>query len=156
MLFLRLVPAARARQALGLVSTLTLFGLWMANSFLLPRLADHEGDPIARLRVAWGSDSISPGHWISRAVAGAASGEIDTPLVATVALVAIAVASLVAAALVASHHLEAAQARIAAGPGGGARDAPPARARWAGPRCSAPCCVATRGCSRATGPCSAT
>jgi hypothetical protein len=116
-LFLRLVPAARARQALGLVSTLTLFGLWMANSFLLPRLADHEGDPIARLRVAWGSDSISPGHWISRAVAGAASGEIDTPLVATVALVAIAVASLVAAALVASHHLEAAQARIAAGPG---------------------------------------
>ncbi|MEO5987651.1 MAG: hypothetical protein ABIU54_02020 [Candidatus Eisenbacteria bacterium] len=38
----RLAPAARVREVIGLLTTLTVALLWLANTFLLPRLADDE------------------------------------------------------------------------------------------------------------------
>ena len=118
---LRWVPARHAREALGLVSSITLFVLWLANSFLLPRLADTAGDPVAifhgLLRDAPGAFRWSPGQWAARAIAGAAVGSRDGPARPAALVFAAAALSLLAAAFTAGKHLEIVQARIAAGVG---------------------------------------
>ena len=116
-LLLRWVPAKRARTALGLLSTFTLFGLWMMNSFLIPHLAGGRIDSIANVREILAADrrahELSPGHWAASALAAAASGEGVESVRATALLVAVAALALIAAAWTASRHLEAIQMRIA-------------------------------------------
>ena len=118
---LRWVPARHAREALGLVSSVTLFVLWLANSFLLPRLADTAGDPVAifhgLLREGPGLFRWSPGQWTARAIAAAAAGSRDGPARPAALVFAAAALSLLGAALTAGKHLEVVQARIAAGVG---------------------------------------
>ncbi len=120
-LLLTLVPARRASEALGLISTFTLFVLWLINSFLLPRLAASEGDPVAHLRSLARVPSImrdlSPGNWVARAMAAAASGAVGESIAAFAWLCAATTLTLGLAAWAASRLLEVAQSRIAAGAG---------------------------------------
>jgi hypothetical protein len=113
------VPARRAREALGLLSTLTLFLLWFANSFLLPRLARGESDPIAGFRSAlMAAPQIlrhAPGQWAADMLVAAVEGSKADWIAGAAALVAAASLALMIAGWVASIHLEAAQSRIASG-----------------------------------------
>ena len=117
---LRRVPARRAREALGLLSTLTLLVLWLANSFLLPRFVEQGDNPMEQVRRALTSPSLlqrlTPGHWAAEALAAAAAGSGWAVARATGLLLAAAALALGAAAWAASRHLETVQSRIAAGP----------------------------------------
>ena len=136
-LMLRIVPARHAREALGLVSSLTLLVLWLANSFLLPRMA---GDPAvledfrgALDRLAHGMPH-TPGGWLARAIASAASGDLPAALADTARLLAAATAAIACVLLVAHTSLEHVQARIGAAPPRRGRAAPVRAAAGAGPR----------------------
>jgi ABC-2 type transport system permease protein len=113
MLVLRRVPPRRAREVLGLLSTVTLFALWLLNSFLVPRLAAPEGDPMEHLRhaLAQASHSMtwSPGHWAAIAIGRAVRGEAPEAVLWTLLLVAGSAIVLGAAALVAANQLESTQ-----------------------------------------------
>jgi len=130
---LRHVPPRHAREALGLLSTITLFVIWLANSFLLPRLADTSHDPLARLRGALDGSAaayrFSPGRWAAEALAAAAAGSKRDAAMATMVLLGGAALALVVAAWVASRHLEAAQSAIAGGGAGRGAGARPGAAR---------------------------
>ena len=118
-LMLRLVPARHAREALGLVSSLTLFALWLANSFLLPRLGS-EGAPFgdlrgAVMRLAHGMPA-TPGGWLAASLTAAASGDVAGALLGTARLAGVAAASIALVVWVASSSLEHVQARVLAAP----------------------------------------
>lgn len=132
---LRVVPARHAREGLGLLSTLVLFALWLANSFLLPRLAaapDGGLGPVHDLlRAVPAAYALSPGTWLSSAVAAAAEGQLPEAVRSTALLLVAGAASLALAAAAAGAHLETIHLRLAAGSGRGrnreaARPAAPA------------------------------
>ncbi len=107
---LRVTPAARLREALGLIATLIVTATWLANSFLLPRLDRERGlDAVlaGSLLTLPPPPAWSPAAWVAPAMAG-------TPA----ALAALAAAALAAALLAwgASRlWLDDVQSRAAAG-----------------------------------------
>jgi Putative ATP-binding cassette len=114
-LLLRLVPARLAREALALFSTLTLTLLWIANSLLLPRLAEPDQPFTGQLREALTrglpGDAFSPGHWLAAALAAASEHAPLAALRAVLPLLGTALAALMLAIVIANRHLELAQAR---------------------------------------------
>jgi len=122
---LRRLPARRAREALGLISTLTLVALWLANAFLLPRLA--EPGPGLAPALDGGRDglallaAVSPAHWLANAVAAATAGQPLAAAVATAWLIVVAAAAVALAAWTGARHLGEVQARLAAAPAGRGR-----------------------------------
>jgi hypothetical protein len=112
------VPVKRAREVLGLLSTLTLLLVWFANAFMLPRLATSDEpvpQAIARLMAApppWAM--LLPSTWAARALAAAASHDAGSAALATLALALAGALALGLAAWAATRGLEAAQARVAA------------------------------------------
>jgi hypothetical protein len=130
------VPARRAREALGLIATFTITGIWLVNALWVPRLADDGGEPLARLgaMVADASRALawSPGHHAARLLWAAHAREPATALrealpLALTTLAAVLLAWRAAAAFlprvldaVAAPHLHARVAR----PRADARDAP--------------------------------
>jgi putative ABC exporter len=123
----RRVPAARAREALGLVSTLVLTLLWLANSFLLPRLAGESELSRHAARVlappTW-IIAVSPPYWFAAAVAAGADHRAAEAARWTALLAAAGVLALGLAGLSAARHLEGAFANLG----------PSARRRAAAPR----------------------
>jgi len=129
LVLLRHVPARHAREALGLMSTLTLFALWMVNSFLLPRVGEP-ATSLSEVRVALArmSDATAPlpGAWMGHALERAVRGDVLHSLAATAMLLGYAAASVLVAVAVAKRDLEAVQTRIL---GGGMRHTGRVRAR---------------------------
>jgi hypothetical protein len=120
MLVLRRVPPRRAREVLGLLSTVTLFALWLLNSFLVPRLAAPEGDPMEHLRraLALAADSMawSPGRWAAIAIGRAVRGAPLEAMLWTLVLLAASAIVLGAAAGIAAHQLEPTQVALSVSP----------------------------------------
>ena len=75
---LRIVPARQAREALGLVATIVLTAVWLANALWLPRLADEGGAPLegirGALRIASSHPALTPGRAAAAAVHAFESG----------------------------------------------------------------------------------
>jgi hypothetical protein len=115
---LLVVPARRAREALGLFSTLTLTLLWLVNALVLPRLTDEDQPLTAGLREVLASGlpgtAWSPGHWLASALAAASQGATLEAARAALPLAVTALLSLGLAVWTASRHLENAQARAGA------------------------------------------
>ena len=112
---LSVVPAARAREALGLVSTLVFLALWLLGTLVLPRaLAPGSGHSLTpTLETA--ARGASPSAAAARAIAAAARGATIRAGGDFVFLVAIAIASAGLVALAARFALAAALERIAGG-----------------------------------------
>ena len=115
LLLLRRVPARRAREALGLLATFFITGVWLVNSFVVPRLVEHT-DALGASLERWGAGAaFSPPHWAARALAAAAA---DRPLEAIGLTLGLALAGAVAlalAAMTATAQLDTVLARIAQG-----------------------------------------
>lgn len=134
------VPPRRAREALGVLSTLVIFLLWLANSFVIPRLA--LATSFTTLRELLGTlpsfHLASPGYWAAGALGAAAGGDVTGAALFTIAVVAAGGASLSLAGWSAATHLETVQSRVAAGAGTSharaARKAAGAKAVPRGPR----------------------
>ena len=98
------IPARRARESLGLVATLALATLWLANVFALRRSAVMPGEPLVRVRALL-SDlgpalERTPGGWAATVLDGGGhQGQ------AALALAATALASVALAALAAGRYL---------------------------------------------------
>lgn len=100
------VPARRARESLGLISTFTLAVLWLANLFVLPGLASAEGEPLARVRamlsVALPALEWTPGGWATALFDGVPASDLAR---SALLLIVAAGASVVLAGLAAGRHL---------------------------------------------------
>jgi ABC-2 type transport system permease protein len=117
LLLLRVVPAARARESLALLSTLTLTTLWIAGAVWLPRGLEAGSGAIGGLReaLARGLSSPAPSAAAARALAAAVTGsraDIVRELTGLLALVAVAIG---VAILVARANLAPVLERVAAG-----------------------------------------
>jgi hypothetical protein len=89
---LRIVPARRAREALGLIAALVLTAVWLANALLLPRLAEQGGAPLEGFRAVLGAvPTFTPGR--------AAAEWLAAPLGATRAVASLGGLTLGAALL---------------------------------------------------------
>lgn len=104
---LRAVPARQAREALGLVATIVLTALWLANALWLPRLADEGGAPLegirGGLRMASAHPALTPGRAAAAAILAV---EHPTGAVrAAVDLVALPLGAILLAALAAARVL---------------------------------------------------
>jgi hypothetical protein len=136
LLVLRAVPAARAREALGLLATLTLTLLWVASAVVVPRAIDADASALGGLRAMFARaiEGPAPGAIAARAVAAAAAGATATALRELAWLALAALTAIVAALLVARAALASVLERV----GGGAErrlgaTAATARAfRWRG------------------------
>jgi ABC-2 type transport system permease protein len=111
------VPPRRARDALGLLSTLVIALLWIANSFLLPRLG-AEGDDLRRrwsgaLHAPAALWVASPAHWMAGAVMAAHRRQPAVALGWTALLGLAGALSLGAATLAAGRYLDTALAHAA-------------------------------------------
>jgi hypothetical protein len=118
LLLLRIVPARQAREALGLVSTLALFVLWLANSFLLPRVGlrvDTLPEVRAALRSLAGDTVATPGGWLAAALVAGARGDVRGSLTASARIIGLGALALGLAAGVASRTLEVVQGRVIPG-----------------------------------------
>ncbi|HEY2955606.1 MAG TPA: hypothetical protein VGK89_10210 [Candidatus Eisenbacteria bacterium] len=126
------VPARRARESLGLISTLAITAALAANLFLVPRLASESGEPMERVRALLAAArpwlALTPGGWAADAFALTAPGERAR---AALLLAGAAGVSLALAALAARRHLASVldAARTPAPPLGAGR-----RRRRAAPR----------------------
>lgn len=108
---LRIVPAARLREALGLLATLVVTLSWLAGSFLLPRVDRERGlDAVfaGALPTLPTPPLWSPAQWAAEALTGTGRAWV------WLALAAAAAALLAWAA--ARRWLDAVQSRAAAGP----------------------------------------
>jgi hypothetical protein len=119
LLLLRLVPARRVRETLAVLSTLVVLGLWLLNSFAMPRLLDTDTDIAARLAqrltpAAW-LVQISPAHWAAAALTGAREGLPVAAWAWTTRLVAAALLSLGIAGVAARGLLDDVLARVTSG-----------------------------------------
>jgi ABC-2 type transport system permease protein len=118
---LRVIPATHVREGLGLVSTFTLLVLWLANSFLLPRVAMWPEDSLDRFRDTFThirhSLGASPGGWMAEALVSASAGRLSNVLAATIKLVGVAAASMALLVMTARGNLEIIQARLVPGAG---------------------------------------
>lgn len=98
------VPARRARESLGLISTLAMTVLLLINLFVLPRLASEGAEPMERVRSliagAASALALTPGGWAADLFTG--SGPVAS---AALALLGAAVASAALATLAARLHL---------------------------------------------------
>jgi hypothetical protein len=135
LLLLRLVPGRRVRETLAVLSTLVVLGLWLVNSFAMPRLLDSETDVAARLAegltpAAWLAQ-ISPAHWAAAALSGARAGLPFAAWAWATRLLAVALASLAFAGVAARLLLDDVLARVTAGEARAAR--PRARRRRVAP-----------------------
>jgi len=126
---LRLVPAARARESLALVSTLVLTLLWIGGALLLPRaLAPGSGSPGALVPTLEAMEAGGgPAAAAARAVASAGAGEWRALPPDLLSLAAFALAALLALALAGRFALETVLERVtggrASGPAEGAASA---------------------------------
>jgi hypothetical protein len=123
LLILARVPAARAREALGLLATLTLTLLWIVSAVLLPRAVGSDANGLAALRaaVAGALRGPAPPAIAGRALLAAteaAWGPMSAELGWLALMVAGAVALMVA---IGARTLPAVIERVAAGGGGRAR-----------------------------------
>jgi hypothetical protein len=95
---LRVVPARRAREALGLISTFVLVLLWMANAFWVPRLSESGSELAALLEASatrplfW--DFVSPAHAFASALAAGHDGRAGDALGMTAWLLMLGAASI--------------------------------------------------------------
>jgi hypothetical protein len=121
MLLLRVVPARRARAVLGLLSTLTLIVLWMANAFVLPQLVEQGEGLVASLRHAERITpllaAVSPGHAVALAATAAAAGNVSVALAWTLWLVVLALLAIVLAGAAAGATIPALHGRLVVAPG---------------------------------------
>jgi ABC-2 type transport system permease protein len=116
------LPARRVREGLGLIATVTVSGVWIANTLLLPRL----GDPAGALATGLGAlarpgpalAALSPAHAFASAFEAASRGAAGEALRAGAWLGLAAGVALAAAALVAGALLDRVQSRLAAGDAG--------------------------------------
>lgn len=132
LLVLRIVPPRIVRETLGIVSTLTVTVVLMANAFFMPRVAD-DARAFAEALVVLGRQLAALEHWMpplwaTQALvrASASDGSSVVPSLARVALVAAAAAaSLAILAWVARHSLDPVMSRLASSStrGRGRRDA---------------------------------
>src|SRR6185436_17212466 len=103
---LRVVPVRQAREALGLVATIVLTAVWLANALWLPRLADEGGAPLegirGALRMASRYPTLTPGRAAAAAVHAFQSGN---PLRAWTDLAALAIGATFVAGLAAARFL---------------------------------------------------
>ena len=100
------VPARRARESLGLISTLTLATLWLANLFVLPGIASAEGEPLARVRAllsaALPALARTPGGWAAALFDGVPASDLAR---CALLLIGTAGASVALAGFAAGRHL---------------------------------------------------
>ena len=135
LLVLRIVPPRIVRETLGIISTLTVTVVLMANAFFMPRVAEDarafaEALVVLGQRLA-GLERWMPPLWATKALvlASASDGSNVIPSLARVALVAAAgIASLAILAWVARHSLDPVMSRLASSPTRG-RGRPDAIAR---------------------------
>ena len=124
-LLLRAVPAKTAREALGLISTLAIFAVWLATSFVLPRVALESGNPRALLQAlnarAPAGYAMSPGTLVAGMMAEANEGAAGEALRALGFTLLAGAAALLAASAVAGRNLDAVQARLLGAGTSGAR-----------------------------------
>lgn len=133
LLLARAVPPSRVRDALGLLTALTLVAFWITNAFVLPELVS-EAD-VSRGTVMASAQRFAPvvgalpSGWIARGLAATVSG--SPPLAAAMALAGGTLAGLGAAALalgflglVARLSLESAMSALAGSPGARRRRRP--------------------------------
>jgi hypothetical protein len=130
------LPARRAREGLALFTTFGLILVWLANVYVLPRLAGSEEPvPGALTRLMEAPPRLAaalPSAWAARALAAAARRKPAAAAGPVAALLVAGALSMALAGAVAGRGLEAAQARVA-GPRPRARRAT-ARAPAAGAR----------------------
>lgn len=109
----RRVPAAHAREALGLSSGLTLVLLYFVNAFLLPRLTAPSSDLPQTLRDTLralpAGLALPPARWAADAVAAAAAGDTLGGLRAGAPVLLAGALALAIGAWSAAYHLEGAQ-----------------------------------------------
>ncbi|MGH3118931.1 MAG: putative ABC transporter permease subunit [Gaiellales bacterium] len=114
---LRSVPARRARDVLGVFSTLIFALIWVANWLLLPRLSGMDDDlgqslrETMAVRPAW--LAVSPADWAATAVGAAADSDFGGAVVSTFLLVLGAALTGAMALSTAARTLESVQAKIA-------------------------------------------
>jgi hypothetical protein len=110
------VPARRARETLALLSTLFLTLLWVANGFLIPRLAEPDGLLAGTLRDIVGQLGAArwapPAAWTADALVAAASRDAIGVARATTLVLVSAGLAVALAAIVASRRLERALAQV--------------------------------------------
>ena len=123
LLLVRRLPPQMARDMVALLSTLMLTLLWLANSFVVPRLVTETGRFGYRLPESQSGPvlELSPPHWAARAIAAAHQSDVAAALGWSALLVATAALSLGCAAWAAGGSLDAALARVT--PGALRRDA---------------------------------
>lgn len=128
---LRVVPARRAREALGLVATLVLTAVWLASAMWTPQLANEGGAPLESLRAALRLAGAAPVPTPGRAAAAALLGSTVSAggAGAWLELAALALAAGLLAALGAAWFLRRVLESVATTPPrpAVARPRPPAR-----------------------------
>jgi hypothetical protein len=136
LLLLRVVPAARVREALAILSTLMMLSLWLLNSFAMPRLMSDESRLAPRIvesvmPAAW-VIAVSPAHWAAAALLAAHDGRVLGALGWTIRLALAGIASMAVAALAGRALLDEVLARVASGESRARRRLapPPARQGW--------------------------
>jgi hypothetical protein len=119
LLILRAVPASRVREVLAVLSTAIMLGLWLLNSFAMPRLVADDPRLAPRLiesvRPAPWVMAVSPPHWAAGALLAAHQGEVLEALGWTARLLLVGAASLALAGVAGRGLLEDVLARVAAG-----------------------------------------
>jgi hypothetical protein len=143
---LRVVPAARVRSLVSLLSSLVAPLVWVASWAILPRLDALPTSALEAGRMftspalapAW-----SPATWLARALSAAAQGRGPAALVSMAPLVLCAILSFALAHGAATALLEGSQARALTqgGPGRGARRVRSGRSRRRAPATAVPAMV---------------
>jgi hypothetical protein len=132
LLLLHVLPARRVREVLAVFSTIVLLGLWMLNSFVMPRWLDAEDvsapQLFERLAPAPWVVEWSPAHWATNALSAARRGAPLEAVAWTLRLVVTGVASLGVAGWVARRRLEDVLGKVAASEARSRRIARPRRA----------------------------
>lgn len=115
--FVRWIPLRKASEALALLSTLAITTLWLATSFGLPWLVEHESPRWGSLG-AWAASTLqilSPGHATARCLVLAHQGLAAPALVWAGSAALMGSVSLLVAVMVAAAGLDATLARFSPG-----------------------------------------
>ncbi|TMQ66515.1 MAG: hypothetical protein E6K78_06310 [Candidatus Eisenbacteria bacterium] len=115
----RRLPPRVARDLVALLSTLVVMLLWLANSFVMPRLVAEGGSLRKRLpETTGGWLMLLPYHWAARAIEASYLRDPASAFAWATLLAATGALSLGWAAWAASRHLDQALARVAHGAAG--------------------------------------